>query len=148
MTEQACIGQSCCLVVKLEGVSVSQVALRLLQVTLPQVEAGLVSEHLSVTLVDLDLLLEVSFGLHGVIVQELLFKGEAGVTLSCSLANMLLNDVVAFALTLVLRDGDVLVELVLLTFDHLTDSAAHLLHKEDVKLRVEPILVVLVQAFE
>ena len=103
---------------------------------------------MSVTLVDLDLLLKVSFGLHGVIVQELLFKGEAGVTLSCSLANVLLNDVVAFALTLVLRDGDVLVELVLLTFDHLTDRAAHLLHKEDVKLRVEPILVVLVQAFE
>ena len=61
---------------------------------------------------------------------------------------MLLNDVVAFALSLVLRDGDLLVELVLLTFDHLTDGAAHLLHKKDVKLRVEPILVVLVQAFE
>lgn len=92
--------------------------------------------------------MEISFGLHGVIVQELFFKGEAGVTLSCSLANMLLNDVVAFALTLVLRDGDVLVEFVLLTFDHLTDSAAHLLHKKDVKLRVESILVVLVQAFD
>ena len=100
-----------------------------------------------VALIHLDLLLEIFFGLHRIILEELFLEGKSGVSLSRSLAYMLLNYVITLTLSLVLRDGDVLMELVLLAFDHLIDSATHFLDKENVKLRVKSVLVVLVQAF-
>ena len=62
------------------------------------------------------------------------------------LTDMFLNYVVALTLGLVLWNRHILMQFVLLALDHFGHSAAHLLDKEDVQLRVEPVLVVLVQA--
>ena len=61
---------------------------------------------------------------------------------------MLLDDVVALSLRLVLRNRHILMKLVLLALDHLGDSATHLLDEENVELRIEPVLFVLVQALD
>lgn len=58
---------------------------------------------------------------------------------------MLLNNVITLTLSLILRNSDILMQLVLLTGDHLANCASHLLHQEDVQFRVESILVVLVE---
>ena len=61
---------------------------------------------------------------------------------------MLLNDVIALTLTLINWNSDTLVELVLLTHNHLIDGGSHLLDQEDVQFGVEPILVILMETLD
>ena len=61
---------------------------------------------------------------------------------------MLLNDVIALTLTLINWNSDTLMELVLLTDNHLIDGGSHLLDQKDVEFGVEPILVILVETLD
>lgn len=76
----------------------------------------------------------VFLGLGWVILQEFLFKGKSGVALLGSLTDVLLDKVITFALRLIQRDCDVLVEFVLLAHDHVFDRAAHFFYQENVEL--------------
>ena len=148
LAEEAGVGESRGLVIQLEGVGITKVVFGLFQVALSQVEARLVSEHLSIALVDLYLLLEILLGLDRVILEEFFFKGKARATLRGRLPNMLLNDVVTLSLSLVSWNSNVLMELVLLALNHLANGASHLLDQENVQLGVEPILVILMKALD
>lgn len=89
------------------------------------------------------MLLEIPFSLGRIILQELLFIGQSRVALGRSLADMLLDEVIALSFGLIDWNRHVLMELILLADYHFLDSTAHLPHKEDVELRVEAVLVVL-----
>lgn len=130
----------------MEGVSVTHVLFSLLKLALAEVEASDVTEHLCIALVGLDAVKKVLLSLCGVALQELFLISEARVALLQSLANLSLDQMITFALSLVNGDSDAVVELILLRFHHLSDSQTHLLHEEDVQLRVEAVLVVLVEA--
>lgn len=75
LAEEAGISESGGLVVQLEGVSISQIQLSFLKIALPEIKPGLITKHLSISLVHLDLLLEIPFSLGRIILQELLFIG-------------------------------------------------------------------------
>ena len=57
---------------------------------------------------------------------------------------MLFNDMVTFSFSLTVGNSDVLVQLVLLALDHILNSLAHFLNQENVELRIESILLILV----
>ena len=57
---------------------------------------------------------------------------------------MLFNDMVTFSFCLTVGNSDVLVQLVLLALDHILNSLAHFLNQENVELRIESILLILV----
>ena len=63
LAEEAGISESGSLVIQLEGVSISQVLLSFLEIALPEIEPGLITQHLSISLVHLDLLLEIPLSL-------------------------------------------------------------------------------------
>ena len=127
LAEETGILESNTLVIKLERISISEELLCFLRLSISQIEVSHLKHHLGFSFLSIVELHQILLSSYSVTLEELFFEGKSLVALRSSLSGVLLNQVVSFPLSLLVWDCHILMKLILLTSDHLSDCLSHLL---------------------